>query len=63
LQAFRESYEEMFPGYEIQLAGGEPMLTLQRLNQRLLDCAILIDRRTLQRTANRTVTVGRLHAL
>jgi DNA-binding transcriptional LysR family regulator len=41
LQRFRESYEEMFPGCEIQLAGGDPMLTLQRLNQRLLDCAIL----------------------
>jgi DNA-binding transcriptional LysR family regulator len=41
LQTFRESYEEMFPGCEIQLAGGDPVLILQRLNQRLLDCAIL----------------------
>jgi len=41
LQAFRESYEEMFPGCEIQLAGGDPVLILQRLNQRRLDCAIL----------------------
>ena len=41
LQRFRESYEEMFPGCEIQLAGGDPILTLHRLNQRLLDCAIL----------------------
>lgn len=47
LQTFRESYEEMFPGCEIQLSGGDPVLTLQRLNERILDCAILpmpIDR-------------------
>jgi len=41
LQTFRESYEEMFPGCEIQLSGGDPVLTLQRLNERALDCAIL----------------------
>jgi DNA-binding transcriptional LysR family regulator len=41
LQTFRESYEEMFPGCEIRLSSGDPILTLQRLNQRLLDCAIL----------------------
>ncbi len=41
LQTFRESYEEMFPGCEIQLSGGDPLLTLQRLNERTLDCAIL----------------------
>jgi DNA-binding transcriptional LysR family regulator len=41
LQTFRQSYEEMFPGCEIQLAGGDPMLILQKLNQRLLDCAVL----------------------
>jgi DNA-binding transcriptional LysR family regulator len=41
LQTFRESYEEMFPGCEIQLSGGDPLLTLQRLSQRVLDCAIL----------------------
>lgn len=41
LANFRESYEEIFPGCEVQLAGGEPGLTLQRLNQRALDCAIL----------------------
>lgn len=41
LQTFRESYEEMFPGCVIQLSGGDPLLTLQRLNQRQLDCAIL----------------------
>jgi hypothetical protein len=35
LQRFRESYEEMFPGCEIQLAGGDPVLILQRLNQAL----------------------------
>jgi len=41
LQTFRESYEELFPGCEIRLSGGDPSLTLQRLNERLLDCAIL----------------------
>ncbi|MBN9616008.1 MAG: hypothetical protein BGO25_10140 [Acidobacteriales bacterium 59-55] len=41
LQTFRQSYEEMFPGCEIQLASGDPMLILQRLNQRRLDCAVL----------------------
>ena len=41
LQDFRQSYEEMFPGCEIQLSGGDTVLILQRMNQRLLDCAIL----------------------
>jgi DNA-binding transcriptional LysR family regulator len=41
LQMFRESYEQMFPGCVIQLSGGDPLLSLQRLNQRQLDCAIL----------------------
>jgi len=41
LQSFRETYCEMFPGCEIQLAGGEPMQILQRINRRSLDCAIL----------------------
>ncbi|MCU1223900.1 MAG: Chromosome initiation inhibitor [Edaphobacter sp.] len=41
LQTFRESYEEMFPGCEIQLSSGNPILTLQRLSQRTLDCALL----------------------
>ena len=41
LQTFRQSYEEMFPGCEIQLAGGDPMLILQKLSQRRLDCAVL----------------------
>jgi DNA-binding transcriptional LysR family regulator len=41
LQTFRESYGEMFPGCLIQLSGGDPLLTLQRLDQRQLDCAIL----------------------
>jgi DNA-binding transcriptional LysR family regulator len=41
LQNFRESYEDMFPGCEIRLSGGDPSLILQRLNQRLIDCAIL----------------------
>ena len=41
LQSFRETYCRMFPGCEIQLAGGEPMQILQRINQRSLDCAIL----------------------
>jgi DNA-binding transcriptional LysR family regulator len=41
LQSFREHYEEMFPGCEIHLSGGDPVLILQRLNQRIIDCAIL----------------------
>jgi DNA-binding transcriptional LysR family regulator len=41
LQEFRQFYEEMFPGCEIQLSGGDPLLILQRIDQRLLDCAIL----------------------
>jgi len=41
LENFRECYDEMFPGCEIQLSGGDPILTLQRLNQRRVDCAIL----------------------
>ncbi|HTF63923.1 MAG TPA: LysR family transcriptional regulator [Edaphobacter sp.] len=41
LQSFRETYCGMFPGCEIQLAGGEPMQILQRINRRSLDCAIL----------------------
>jgi DNA-binding transcriptional LysR family regulator len=41
LQSFRDRYESMFPGCEIQLAGGDPMHVLQRISQRSLDCAIL----------------------
>ncbi|CAN5616252.1 LysR family transcriptional regulator [soil metagenome] len=41
LQRFRETYGEMFPGCDIQLSGGDPLLTLQRLNQRQIDYAIL----------------------
>jgi DNA-binding transcriptional LysR family regulator len=41
LQSFRERYESMFPGCQIQLAGGDATNILQRINQRSLDCAIL----------------------
>jgi DNA-binding transcriptional LysR family regulator len=41
LQSFREHYEEMFPGCEIHLSGGDQLLTLQRMSQRIIDCAIL----------------------
>jgi DNA-binding transcriptional LysR family regulator len=41
LQSFRETYRDMFPGCEIHLAGGESIQILQRINQRILDCAIL----------------------
>jgi DNA-binding transcriptional LysR family regulator len=41
LQSFRERYESMFPGCQIQLAGGDPTHVLQRINQRSVDCAIL----------------------
>jgi len=41
LRSFRETYCGMFPGCEVQFAGGDPAHVLQRINQRLLDCAIL----------------------
>jgi DNA-binding transcriptional LysR family regulator len=41
LESFRETYCGMFPGCEIQLAGGDPSQILQRINLRTLDCAIL----------------------
>lgn len=47
LQAFRNSYEELFPECGMQLSGSDPVHTLQRLDHGALDCAILplpIDR-------------------
>jgi DNA-binding transcriptional LysR family regulator len=41
LQTFRSSYEEMFPGCEIQLSGSDPIHTLQQLDHGALDCAML----------------------
>jgi DNA-binding transcriptional LysR family regulator len=41
LERFRENYEGMFPGCAIQLWSGDPLLCLQRLDARTLDCAIL----------------------
>lgn len=41
LQEFRQVYEEMFPGCEIQLSGAEPLLILERMKQGQIDCAIL----------------------
>src|SRR6201996_7327854 len=41
LERFRENYEAMFPSCEIQLWSGDPLLCLQRLDARALDCAIL----------------------
>jgi DNA-binding transcriptional LysR family regulator len=41
LERFRESYEGMFSGCAIQLLSGDPLLCLQRLDARMLDCAIL----------------------
>lgn len=41
LEKFHESYEGIFGGCEIQLASGDPVLCLQRLDAGLLDCAIL----------------------
>jgi DNA-binding transcriptional LysR family regulator len=41
LEKFREKYEGMFPGCAIQLMSGDPLLCLQRLDARALDCAIL----------------------
>ena len=41
LEKFREGYEGMFSGCVIQLMSGDPLLSLQRLDARTLDCAIL----------------------
>ena len=41
LEKFREGYERMFSGCVIQLMSGDPLLCLQRLDARTLDCAIL----------------------
>ena len=41
LERFREGYERMFSGCTIQLLSGDPLLCLQRLDARTLDCAIL----------------------
>jgi DNA-binding transcriptional LysR family regulator len=41
LEKFREGYEQMFPGCVLQLLSGDPLLCLQRLEARTLDCAIL----------------------
>jgi DNA-binding transcriptional LysR family regulator len=41
LEKFREGYEGMFSGCAIQLMSGDPLLSLQRLDARTLDCAIL----------------------
>jgi len=41
LERFRQDYEEMFPGCEIQLTGAEPLLILDRMGLAQLDCAIL----------------------
>ncbi|ADV84526.1 LysR family transcriptional regulator [Terriglobus saanensis] len=41
LERFREKYEGMFPCCAIQLMSGDPLLCLQRLDARTLDCAIL----------------------
>lgn len=41
LQEFRQDYEEIFPGCEIQLSGADPLRILNRMTQGQLDCAIL----------------------
>lgn len=41
LEKFREAYEGMFAGCNIQLLSRDPILCLQRLDAGLLDCAIL----------------------
>lgn len=41
LEKFRENYEGMFTGCAIRLLSGDPVLCLQRLDARMLDCAIL----------------------
>jgi DNA-binding transcriptional LysR family regulator len=41
LENFKEGYERMFSGCAIQLMSGNPQLSMQRIDGRLLDCAIL----------------------
>jgi DNA-binding transcriptional LysR family regulator len=41
LEKFHGHYEDTFAGCAIQLVSGDPVLCLQRLDARLLDCAIL----------------------
>jgi DNA-binding transcriptional LysR family regulator len=41
LEKLREGYERMFSGCYIQLMSGDPLLCLQRLDARIVDCAIL----------------------
>jgi DNA-binding transcriptional LysR family regulator len=41
LEDFGDAYAGMFPGCNIQLLSGDPLLCLQRLDAGLLDCAIL----------------------
>jgi DNA-binding transcriptional LysR family regulator len=41
LERFRDAYERMFSGCVIRLLSGDPLLCLQRLERRILDCAIL----------------------
>jgi len=41
IQLFHSKYESMFPRCLIHLAGGDPLIILERINQRALDCAIL----------------------
>jgi hypothetical protein len=41
LEKFRDGYEKMFSGCAIQLVSGDPLLCLERLDARSLDCAIL----------------------
>ena len=41
LEKFREGYERMFAGCALQLLSGDPLLCLQRLDARVLDCALI----------------------
>ena len=41
LERFREGYDTMFSGCVIHLLSGDPILSLQRLDSRTLDCAML----------------------
>ena len=41
LQSFRDRYQAMFPRCEMQLAGGDPIHVLRRIDHRALDCSIL----------------------
>jgi DNA-binding transcriptional LysR family regulator len=62
LQSFETSYHSTFPGCEIQLSSGDPVQILHRIDQRVVDCAILpmpldVERYSVQQIARSPLVV------